>query len=125
MERSNLLKHRNQLCMDHPSTKKYLGQTCRFGEEPSEILSIKLLTSPVLFENKLNDKTYRISITHHRETQCRDTLRSFVSDYFYKLLTQVFPVSTSESGILYCQNMKRNLKSAELEAWPGFKFEVV
>jgi hypothetical protein len=27
--------------------------------------------------------------------------------------------------VLYCPDMKRNLKSAELEAWPGFKYDVV
>ena len=125
LERSNLYKHREQLCMQNPSTKKYLGQTCKLGEEPTELLSIKLLTSPVLFESKLNDRTYRVSITHHKESTCRETLRTFVSDYFYRLLTQVFPISTKNNGVLYCPEMKRNLKSAELEAWPGFKYDVV
>jgi len=45
----------------------------------------------------------------------------------FRLLIQVFPqaVRLESCPVLYCPLMKRMLKTADIETWPGFKIKVI
>ena len=80
MERSNFLKHRDQLITQSGKPQQYLGQTFQYGPDPYEILSIRLVSTPVQFESVLNQKTYRVSISHSKETDDREVLAKFLEN---------------------------------------------
>jgi len=95
MERSNLLKNREILICSIPVQSSTLVKHVDSALEPSEILSIKFITTPVLFENKINEKVYRISITHHRESN--------TSGVFEKIYIRLFVPSLNLSFSLKCE----------------------
>ena len=76
------MKMREATILKHESIERYLGKLCRaHPTEPAELLSLRLLSTPVLFESEHGGRKFRVSISHQKETQCRETLRDFLQEW--------------------------------------------